>query len=90
VVWKLDGFSGFGYTLWDRLGSFTMPVEEFYEAHVPTKSSQESQDARLSQAHEHGRGTQDHRRPPPAGPQASGCLIVAAGQEDTPNRFTGV
>ena len=85
ALWKLDGISGFGYTLWDRFGHLGIPVEEFYEAHLPAKSSQESQNARFSQAHEHGRWTQDHRGPPPAGPQASGCLIVGARQEHTPD-----
>ena len=65
---KLDGYSSFGYTLRDRLGCFEVPIEEFYEAHVPAKSSQKSQNARFSQTHEHGRWTQGHRGPPPAGP----------------------
>src|SRR3712207_8219154 len=47
------------------LWCFGVPVEEFYEAHLPAKSSQESQNSRFSRAHEHGWWTEDHRRPPP-------------------------
>ena len=65
---KLDGYSSFGYTLRDRFGSFWGTHKEFYEAHLPAKSSQKSQNARFSQTHEHGRWTQGHRGPPPAGP----------------------
>ena len=57
---------------------FGVPVEEFNEAYLSAKSSQESQDARLPQTHEFGGRTQDHRGPPASGPQAPGRLIFAA------------
>ena len=71
-----------GWRCWLRIYSyrssehFGVPVEEFDEAYLSAKSSQESQDARLPQAHEFGGRTQDRREPPAPGPQAPGSLTV--------------
>jgi hypothetical protein len=54
-----------------------VPIEEFYEAYVPAKPPKEGQDARFSQAHEHGWRAQGHRRAPPARSASARCLIVA-------------
>lgn len=42
-------------------GYFGVPVEEFNEAYLSAKSSQESENARLSQADEYGGRPQGHR-----------------------------
>ena len=55
-----------------------VPIEEFYEAYVPAESPQEGEDARFSQAHEHGWRPQGHRGPHAgAVGKSAGCLIVA-------------
>src|SRR5919109_640282 len=85
--WVLDGCAGFGYTRVD----FQAPaVEELDEAYVPAESSQEGKNARLSQAHAHGRWAKDHRRPAPARAEAAGRLIVAEEQTHTADRLSGV
>lgn len=42
-------------------GYFGVPVEEFNEAYLSAKSSQESENARLSQADEYGGRPKGHR-----------------------------
>ena len=48
------------------LASSEHQLEELHEADLSAKSPKKGQDTRFSQAHEHGRWTQDHRRPAPA------------------------
>jgi hypothetical protein len=65
-------------------------VEEFHEAYVPAESSQEGQNARLPQAHEHGRRAEDHRCPEAARTETAGRLIVVKEQANTTDRLSGV
>ena len=67
-----------------------VPIEEFYEAYVPAKPPEEGEDARFSQAHEHGWRPQGHRQPPPARSASARCLIVAKEQAHSPDRLPGV
>src|ERR671921_1981988 len=69
---------------------FGVPVEEFDEAYLSAKSSQESQDARLPQTHEFGGRTQDRRGPPAPGPQAPGSLSIATQQTHASDRLARV
>src|SRR5215210_6266496 len=69
---------------------FGVPVEEFNEAYLSAKSSQESQDARLPQAHEFDGRTPDRRGPPASGPQAPGSLTVAPQQTHASDRLARV
>ena len=64
---------------------FGVSVEEFDEAYLSAKSPQESQDARLPQAHELGGRSQGRGEPPAPGPQASGSLTVVPKQAHAPD-----
>jgi hypothetical protein len=63
VCWMASVASDILTRLFEASG---VPIEEFYEAYVPTKPPEEGEDARFSPAHEHGWRPQGHLQPPPA------------------------
>jgi hypothetical protein len=69
-------------------GASGVLTEEFYEAYVSAESPQKGKDARLSEAHEHGRRTQGDRRPASARAASAGRLIVAKEQAHTSDRLS--